>query len=130
MILPNLLPPLSMRGVPNCTFFVKQNYSTGVTNALGNRVIDSAELEVSGYAIRESNPQLLNTIGASVDEVPIKVWIQQVTPVNFAAFNNIRCELTLGGVKQSGIFRPVPLGHPFVPSSLQFMIGAFKGRVS
>ena len=128
MPLPNLLPPLSMRGVPNCKFYIKINASTATTNALGNRVISSTEQEVIGYAIPERNPQLLNTIAASVEEVPIKVWIQQVTPANFAAFDNIRCELTLGGKKQIGIFRPIPLGHPFVPASLQFMIGAFKGR--
>ena len=130
MKLPNLLPPVSMRGAPNCAFFVKQNHSTIAVNALGNRVVDSTELQVIGYAIRESSPQLLNTIAASVEEVPIKVWIQGEMPINFASFSNVRCEITLNGIKQSGIFRPVPLGHPFVPSSLQFIIGAFKGRAS
>jgi hypothetical protein len=137
MPLPSLIPPFAPKNPDgsyqyNCTFKVKNNVSTGATNALGNPVIDFDETEVSGWAVREMDTKLLQTIGASVEEVPIKVWIQnpKCLPANFAAFNNVKCELTLSGILQRGIFRPVPMGHPFIPADFQFVIGAFKGQLA
>ena len=137
MPLPNLVPSFAPRNPDgsfkyNCTFKVKNNAATGATNALGNPVVTFTETEVNGWAIRETNPQLLQTIGASVEEMPLKVWIQDpaTLPANFASFNNVSCELTLAGITQTGIFRPVPMGHPFVPDNLQFVIGAFKGAIA
>lgn len=127
--LPNLAPPLSMQGDLNCTFKVKTNTTTGATNALGNPVVSFTETSVQGWAVRESNPQIVATIGAALEEMPIKVWIQDPAslPSDFASFQNVKCELTLSGITQSGIFRPVNMGHPFpVP---QFVIGAFKGQL-
>jgi hypothetical protein len=133
MPLPNLIPPFAPKnndGSPiyNCTFWVRNSVSTGTTNALGNPVFDSDMTAIEGWSVRETNPQLLETIGASVEETPIKIWIQdpKCLPANFASFNNVRCELDLGG-KRVGLFRPVPMAHPFVPSNFQFVIGAFKG---
>ncbi len=137
MQLPNLIPPFAPKNSDgsykyNCVFKVKNNASTGATNALGNPIIDFDETEIEGWAVRESNPQLLQTIGASIEEIPLKIWIQdpKCLPANFASFNNVKCELTLSGITQKGIFRPVPMGHPFVPDNFQFVIGAFKGRLS
>lgn len=120
-----------MQGDLNCTFKVKNNSSTGATNSLGNPVVSFTETDVKGWAVRESNPQLLTTIGASPEEMPIKVWLQNPDslPANFASFQNVKCELTLAGATQAGIFRPVPMGHPLVPSDFQFVIGAFKGQL-
>ena len=120
-----------MQGDLNCTFKVKNQVSTGATNALGNPVIDFDETEIKGWAVRESNPQLLITIGASPEEMPLKVWLQDPVglPANFASFQNVKCELIFSGITQTGIFRPVNMGHPFVPSDFQFVIGAFKGQL-
>ena len=130
MKLPNLALPFA--NVPlNCKFKIKSNQSTGALNSLGNPVINFTEIEVSGWAIRETNPSLIATIGASPQEVPIKVWIQnpRILPPNFASFNNVKCEVTFAGVKQIGVFRPISGGHPFIPADLQFVVGAFKGNV-
>jgi len=133
MELPNLIPPFAPRNYDgsyqfNCTFWVRNSVDTGATNALGNSVLDSNTTEVQGWAVRETNPRLLETISASVEETPIKIWIQDPSslPANFASFNNVRCELDLGG-NRVGLLRPVPLAHPFVPADFQFIIGAFKG---
>lgn len=126
MSLPNFVPPFAT--TTNCTFKVKNNVVSGGTNSRGNPVISFTETNVLGYAVRETNPQIITTIGASPEETPIKVWIQGAIPANFASFSNVGCELTLGGKTLTGIFRPVSLGHPFVPmESLQFIVGAFKG---
>lgn len=136
MLLPNLIPPFAPKNSDgtykyNCTFSVKVNATTGATNSLGNPTITFTETNINGWAVRESNPQLLTTIGASPEEMPIKVWIQDpaTLPDDFASFQNVKCELTLSGATQAGIFRPVPMGHPFVPDNFQFVIGAFKGQL-
>ena len=136
MILPNLIPPFAPKNSDgtykyNCVFKVKVNATTGATNSLGNPTITFTETSINGWAVRESNPQLLTTIGASPEEMPIKVWIQDpaTLPDDFASFQNVKCELTLSGATQTGIFRPVPMGHPFVPDNFQFVIGAFKGQL-
>ena len=137
MLLPNLIPPFAPKNADgsfkyNCVFKVKVNATTGATNSLGNPTITFTETSINGWAVRESNPQLLTTIGASPEEMPIKVWIQDpaTLPSDFASFQNVKCELTLSGATQAGIFRPVPMGHPFVPDNFQFVIGAFKGQLS
>ena len=136
MLLPNLIPPFAPKNSDgtykyNCVFKVKVNATTGATNSLGNPVVIFTETSINGWAVRESNPQLLTTIGASPEEMPIKVWIQDpaTLPDDFASFQNVKCELTLSGATQTGIFRPVPMGHPFVPDNFQFVIGAFKGQL-
>lgn len=136
MLLPNLTPPFAPKNPDgsyqfNCTFWVRNSVDTGTYNDKGNPVLDSDTIPVQGWAVRESNPQLLETISASVEETPIKIWIQDPTclPVNFVSFNNVRCELDLGGLRV-GLLRPVPMAHPFVPHNFRFVIGAFKGVVS
>jgi len=132
--IPNLIPPFAPRDTDgtykyNCTFTVRNSVSTGTTNALGNPIIDSDTTEIKGWAIRETNQQLLAIIGASLEEMPLKVWLQDpdTLPANFASFNNVGCEVTFAGVTQKGLFRPVPMAHPFIPHDFQFVIGAFKG---
>ena len=136
MLLPNLIPPFAPKNSDgtykyNCVFKVKVNATTGATNSLGNPVVIFTETSINGWAVRESNPQLLTTIGASPEEMPIKVWIQDpaTLPDDFASFQNVKCELTLSGATQTGIFRPVPIRHPFVPDNFQLVIGAFKGQL-
>jgi hypothetical protein len=133
MQLPNLIPPFAPKNSDgsyqyNCTFWVRNSVSTGTTNALGNPIIDSDTTEITGWAIYETDRQLLATIGASVEESSIRFWLPppQSLPANFTSFNNVRCELDLGG-KTIGLFRPVPMAHPFIPHDFQFVIGAFKG---
>ena len=137
MQLPNLIPPIAPKNTDgsyqfNCTFWVRNSVNTGATNALGNPVLDSDTIAVQGWAVIETDRQMVRriteTVGASVEEIPIKIWLTDPTclPSNFASFNNVRCELDLGG-KRIGILRPVPLAHPFVPANFQFVIGAFKG---
>ena len=131
MQLPNLIPPFAPKNSGgsykyNCKFWVRNSVSTGTTNAKGNPVIDSDTTIVEGWAVQETSPRLLETIGASVEETPLKIWIQdpKCLPANFASFNNVRCELDLGG-KRVGILRPVPMAHAFLVPNI--VIGAFKG---
>jgi hypothetical protein len=80
---------------------------------------------IEGWAVYETDRQLLATIGASVEETPLKIWLEpKCLPANFASFNNVRCELDLGG-KRVGILRPVPMAHAFLVPNI--IIGAFKG---
>lgn len=130
--IPNLAPPNAANLPCNCKIKVRNNVSTGAINALGNPILDFDQTEVQGWAIRESDPRLLVTIGASVEEIPLKIWIQdpKCLPANFAAFNNIYCEVTFAGIKQIGVLRPIHLGHPFIPANFQFIVGAFKGTIT
>ena len=131
MQLPNLIPPFAPKNTDgsyqfNCTFWVRNSVDTGTVNALGNPVIDSDTTPLMGWAIYETDRQLLATIGASVEESAIKFWLPppKCIPANFASFVNVRCELDLGG-KRIGLFRPVRMAHAFdVPN---IIIGAFKG---
>ncbi len=131
MNLPNLAPPFAPKNsdgsyLLNCTFYVRNNVSTGATNSLGNPIIDSDTTKVEGWAIYETDRRLLATIGASVEESAIRFWLPppKVIPANFASFINVECDLDLGD-KRSGIFRPVRMSHAFpVPN---IIIGAFKG---
>ena len=128
----SLAPPNAANPPCNCKIKVKNNVSTGAVNALGNPILDFDDTEVEGWAVRETNPQSLVTIGASVEEIPLKIWIQnpKCLPANFAAFNNVYCEVTFSGIKQIGVLRPIHLAHPFIPTNFQFIIGAFKGAIA
>lgn len=123
--LPNLAPPFAPNADLNCVFKIKNSVSTGTTNALGNPIIDYDETTVSGWAVREADPKLVATIGASAEEMPIKVWVRSpdTLPSNFATFKNVECELD----NLVGYFRPVKMIHPLVPANFAFVIGAFKG---
>ena len=130
MALPNFYPSWIIPNIPNCTVFVKQYASTGTLNAQGNLAVTNTTHEVKGYAVAETNPQLVNLIGASPEEMALRIWLKmpQEIPAYLQSQKVYNCTVELGGITRSGLFTVVPIGHPFVPkdAGLGFVLGRFK----
>ena len=131
MPLPNFLPDWIAPATANCTIYVKQLASNGTFNSLNNLNLTSTTHQVKGYAVAETNPQLVELIGAAPEEMAIRVWLSDPTviPAYFQAQKVYECQVILGNITRNGLLTVVPIGHPFVPNSasLGFVLGRFKG---